>query len=331
MVRQADPPIFVPYGILFFYLLYKGSSEISGERKEGVARLEFTGCSSGTFLWCSMKNNSALQKWQRLSQKQLDTQFINALVSGLQCSPFEAAAIVDTVYKTYAPYFQINPSLKPGQMFFQVIAVDNAPSVPLSHSKQLTVTLTLDDPHEDLDIRKQAGVITLRRHRIQRVCTEAFQQGGLLTVEDLANRLFNCGERTICRDLQALRKNNIVVPLRSTIKDMGRTLSHRTAIITHWLSGHEYTEIARRTCHSVQAVKNYVDKFKRVVALAQDQYEVYTIAFLVKLAPSLVNDYIRIYQASTIIPHRKTELHSFLKKNPCMFPIHGDDDDDQTT
>jgi hypothetical protein len=275
-----------------------------------------------------MKNNSSLQKWQRLSQKQLDTQFMNALVSGLQCSPFEATAVIDTVYEIYAPYFQINPSLKPGQMFFHVISADTAASVPLSQSAQLTVTLTLDDPHEDLEIRQHAGVIALRRHRIQRVCTEAFQQGGLLTVEDLANRLFNCGERTICRDLQALRKQNIVVPLRSTIKDMGRTLSHRTAIITHWLAGDEYTEIARKTCHSIQAVKNYVDKFKRVVALAQEQYEIHTIAFLVKLSPALVTDYIHIYQDANAIPHRKSELQGFLKKNPCLSFIGGVDTND---
>ena len=278
-----------------------------------------------------MKNNSSLQKWTRLSQKQLDTQFVNALISGLQCSPFEAAAIVDTVYKIYTPYFQINPSLKPGQIFFQVIAMDNAPSVPLSNSKQLTVTLTFDDPHEDLEIRKQKGVIALRRHRIQRVCTEAFQQGGLLTVEDLANRLFNCGERTICRDLHALRKQNIIVPLRSTIKDMGRTLSHRTVIVTHWLTGHEYSEIASWTFHSIPAVKNYVDKFKRVIALSQENYDIHTIAFLVKLSAPLVEEYVRIYHSSKIVSHRKTELYSFLKKNPFPFTQQGDHSDDETT
>ena len=60
---------------------------------------------------------------------------------------------------------------------------------------------------------------------------EAFQQGGLLTVEDLAHRLLNCGERTISRDLAELESEGILLPLRSMIKDMGRALSHRELII----------------------------------------------------------------------------------------------------
>jgi len=259
-----------------------------------------------------MINNSSLQKWNRLSEKQLDTQFINEIISGLQCSPFEANAIVDSVYKIYAPYFQTNGSIKPGQILFSVLSIDNNPSVALSESKQITVTLTFDDSNEDLDIREHFGVIGLRQHRIQRVCNEAYQQGGLLTVEDLANRLFNCGERTICRDLQALRKKNIVLPLRSTIKDMGRTISHRSLIVKLWLKGKEYSDISRDAFHSVQSVKNYVDKFKRVVALSEGNYDVHTIAFLVKISSALVEEYFHIYQNSDITAHRREELKSYL-------------------
>ncbi len=262
-----------------------------------------------------MINNSSLKKFDRLSQKQLDTQFVNEIIAGLQCSPFEAAALVDTVYKVYAPYFQTNGSLKPGQILFQVVSIENSPAVALSKCQQQTVTLTLDDPKEDLSIREKAGVIALRRHRIQRVCTEAFQQGGLLTVEDLANRLFNCGERTICRDLKQLRNNKIIVPLRSTIKDMGRTISHRSLIIKLWLEGKEYSEIARESFHSLASVKNYVDKFKRAIALSEEQYDVHTIAFLVKISPPLAEEYFHIYRNNKMLAHRRKELTSFFKKN----------------
>lgn len=262
-----------------------------------------------------MVNNSSLQKWNRLAEKQLDTQFINEIISGLQCSPFEARAIVDSVYRIYAPYFQTNGSIKPGQILFQLLSIDNKASVALAESKQITVTLTFDNPIEDLKIREKEGVIGLRRYRMQRVCNEAFQQGGLLTVEDLANRLFNCGERTICRDIKHLRESNIILPLRSTIKDMGRTISHRSLIIKHWLKGREYSEISRDTFHSVTSVRNYVDKFKRVVALSEENYDVNTIAFLVKLSSPLVEEYFHLYKKYPVTQHRKKELQEFLKKN----------------
>jgi len=288
----------------------------TGEWKEGLARMEFSCFDPAIKSWGSnMINNSSLQKWERLAQKQLNRQFVNEIVQGLQCSPFEANAILDTVYKVYASYFETTGNLKPGQILFQVISIDTSSNTHLKDSKQATVTLTLDAGEEDLKIREKKGVVGLRRHRIQRVCHEAFQQGGLLTVEDLANRLINCGERTICRDLQYFRSNNIILPLRSTIKDMGRAISHRCIIVKEWLRGREYTEISRNTHHSVPAIKNYISKFKRVVSLAEEGFDTHTIAFLVKLSATVVEEYYKLYRTLNILPHRRDELKSFLKKS----------------
>jgi hypothetical protein len=263
-----------------------------------------------------MINNTSTKKWNRLNQKQLNQQFVNEIVHGLQCSPFEARAILDTVYRVYSPYFETSGTLKPGQILFQVISVEEGPSTHLADSKQVTVTLTLDAGEEDLHVREKQGVVGLRRHRIQRMCVEAFQQGGLLTTEDLANRLFNCGERTLSRDLQAMKNKNVVLPLRSTVKDMGRSISHRSVIVKEWLQGKEYTEICQSTHHSVGAVKNYIEKFKRAISLAEEGFDVHTIAFLVKLSAPLVEQYYQLYQSLEIVPHRKAELKSFLKKRP---------------
>ncbi len=96
---------------------------------------------------------------------------------------------------------------------------------------------------------------------------------------------------------------------------MGRTISHRSIIVKHWLKGKEYSEISRDTFHSIQSVKNYVDKFKRVIALSEENYDVHTIAFLVKLSAPLVEEYFNIFKKSDITAHRRKELQSFIKKN----------------
>lgn len=262
-----------------------------------------------------MINNSSLTKWDRLESKNLDNQFVIKMIHGLDCSPFEASAILETVYGVYDNYFETNSSLKPGQIRLQLVATTAGASEKLKEATQITVTLTLNDDGEDLEIRKQQGVVGLRRHKIERLCREAFDQGGLLTVEDLAYRVFNCGERTICRDLEYFRKHDILIPLRSTVKDMGRTLSHKLLIIKHWAQGKEYSEINRDTHHSLPAVQNYIDKFKRTIALANEGYDVNRIAFLLKLSANLVEQYYEIYQKIEFVPHRKQELESFLKKN----------------
>lgn len=262
-----------------------------------------------------MINNSSLLKWERLSQKQLDTQFINILKKGMNCSSFEASAIKNVVYDVYHPFFDNLGTLNPGQMLFEVVSIENGPQRQLSDCKMVSVIITLDAGISDLEVKKVLGVIGLRRHRLQRVANEAFQQGGLLTVEDIANRLLNCGERTVCRDIKALKEQNIVLPLRSTIKDMGKAITHRTLIVKHWLLGLEYTEIARRTSHSVNSVANYVDKFKRVVCLAKSNHEINTIAFLVKISPYLAQQYYDLHQNIKAAEYRNEELNDLVKKN----------------
>ena len=261
-----------------------------------------------------MINNSSIHKWDRLKQKQQDTQFINKLQMGMNCSMFEAKAILNLVYEVYDPFFDNSASMKPGQIKFEVVGVDNSPKEKLSDCQIKSVLLTHDGGEEDLLIRQHKGVIELRQHRLQRICNEAFQQDGLLTVEDLANRLLNCGERTITRDIQALKQRDIVLPLRSTIKDMGRAITHRELIIKHWLLGMEYSEISRRTNHSIEAIANYVDKFKRVICLAKENYEIHTIAFFVKISQTLAKQYYHLYTTMDIVAHRKKELDELLKK-----------------
>jgi hypothetical protein len=262
-----------------------------------------------------MINNSSLQKWDRLKQKQLDTQFTNKLLQGMNCSQFEAKAILNAVYATYQPFFDNASAMKPGQALFEVVSIENNAQKKLSDCSMISVILTLDAGEEDLLVKKQDGVQGLRRHRLERIVNEAFQQGGLLTVEDIANRLLNCGERTLCRDIKAFKDLDIVLPLQSTIRDMGKSVTHRALIIKHWLSGKEYTEIARATNHSIDAVANYVDKFKRVVCLAKNNFEIKTIAFLVKLSPSLTEEYYNIFRNAKAVPHRKEELEEIVKKS----------------
>jgi len=108
---------------------------------------------------------------------------------------------------------------------------------------------------------------------------------------------------------------NIALPLRSAIRDMGKSITHRSLIVKEWLLGLEYTEIARKTHHSVDAVANYVDKFKRVICLAKNNYELKTVAFLVKLSPSLTEEYYRLYQSLEAVPHRKEEIDDLVKKS----------------
>lgn len=261
-----------------------------------------------------MINNTSLKKWTRLSAKNLDNQFEQEIIAGMNCSNFEAKAILDTVHKVYVDFFECSEALPPGKAKFVVLSAENSPAKSLKSAEKVTVTLTINDDNEDLQIKQELGCIALRKHRLERICNEAFIQGGLLTVEDIANRIFCCGERTIVRDLKSLREQGVFIPLRSSIKDMGRALSHRSLIIKEWVAGSEYSDISRKTNHSIAAINNYVRKFKQVVALMKDGYDMHSIAFLTKISRQLCYEYIDIYTHADIVAARQEELIELLKK-----------------
>jgi hypothetical protein len=266
-----------------------------------------------------MINNTNFAHWDRLKAKSLDTQFSNEMINGLNCSPFEAEAIVEKVHEIYTPLWEERPGPKLGQIQMVVVDASVGPNVPLAKAKQRMVTLTLQAGSEDLEFRKGRSVPALRRKRMGRMCEEAFQQGGLLTLEDLAN-LFNCGVRTLVNDLRTLRQDHRVPPLRSTMKDMGRAVTHRRLIIQLWLEGFEYSEIARKACHSLDSVTNYVDKFKRCTALFGAGFDLATTALLVNISPALAQQFQQIRAELRGVPHRLQELEDFLKKNPVLNP-----------
>lgn len=130
-----------------------------------------------------------------------------------------------------------------------------------------------------------------------RIAKEAKEQGILLTLEDFAysqnpvDKIFNCGYRTACRDLEWLRTRGIQLPLRSEQKDIGRSLTHRVKAVELYMERKSYTQIGRQMNHSLEAVKNYLNKFTRVAALTELGHSIAEIAFVVQISSYLVREY----------------------------------------
>jgi len=156
----------------------------------------------------------------RLSAKTLEESFKEKMRKGLGCSNFEAEAALETVKEVFFP--RNIEDIGPGQMVILAISCKEPVSRPLRDCRFLPVVLTLHAGEEDDRLRRKEGVEALRRRQLLRMATEALEQGALLTAEDFAYRIFNCGKRTISRDLAALREAGEVVPLRSQQKDVGR-------------------------------------------------------------------------------------------------------------
>src|SRR6516165_2432507 len=232
----------------------------------------------------------------RFDAKTLDSMFRRRIEEGANCSPFVSRAILATVKEGFA----IGPEepdhhLGLGRIRLLVVAAQEPAGKPLAACQKVSVLLTLDAGPEDYQVRLAHGVEGLRRCRILRVTAEAREQGGLLSYEDLAFRLFNCGVRTIVRDVQALRRRGIEVPARGQQQDIGPGQTHRVQAVRLYLKGLEANEIARRLYHTLGSIENYITTFARIVLLANKGYSDDEIAFVIRRSSPLVAAYRQLY------------------------------------
>jgi len=247
-----------------------------------------------------MIRQPAREQLNRLTVKTLDQVFIMRVKEGLGCSQFEAEALTDLVKEVYFPWLSQPEAIQAGQLAMTAVSVDEPGHKPLSKCKMVPVVLTLYAGEEDhqyrLSQKGPKGTVALRQRQIERMAQEALDQGALLTAEDFAFRIFNCGLRTISRDLKALTGRDVVVPLRSQQKDAGRALSHRVQAVELYLKRHTFTQIRQRIHHSLPAIANYVVTFAVVVAHTRDGHSVDEIAFLMQISPALVRQYQELYE-----------------------------------
>ncbi len=246
-----------------------------------------------------MIRQPSVEQEQRLTVKTLDQVFVARVQAGLGCSLFEARALTELVKEVYFPWLAQPEAVHAGQLAITAVSADEPGHKPLAQCKMVPVILTLYAGEEDFQCRQAAGkrgVAALRQRQIARMAQEALDQGALLTAEDFAFRIFNCGLRTISRDLKALAAQDIVVPLRSQQKDAGRALSHRVQAVELYLQRYTFTQIQRRIYHSLPAIANYVVTLALVVAHTQDGHSVDEIAFLMQISASLVRQYQTLYQ-----------------------------------
>jgi len=241
------------------------------------------------------RRNRKKETLQRLSFKTLDAKFLQEIRHGLNCSPFEAEAVLQVAKEVYFPFVdQDTPTPPPGKITLMAVGADEPAGKPVADCEKQTVCLTLHRGPDDDRLFHQQGPAAFRQARIPELCQEALSQGGLLTCEDLAYRVFFVSPRTITRDLKVLRqaKAGVMIPLRSTVHDIGPVLTHRTEIVRLALVGKTTSQICRILRHSPQAVGNYLATFARCVQLARRQMQAGQIAFLLRRGRGLIQKYL---------------------------------------
>jgi DNA-binding CsgD family transcriptional regulator len=257
---------------------------------------------------------------ERLDSKTLDARFTTEIQQGLSCSPFESQAVLGVVKEVYFPFLSAEATeLAPGRISLIAVAADEPAGKPVVDCQKQTVCLNLHRGRIDDLLFQKHGPAGFRQARLLDLCQEALSQGALLTAEDLAYRVFFVTPRTISRDLKAVRQAqpNVLIPMRSTVHDLGPVLTHRTQIIRLALQGKTTSQICQIMHHSPEAVANYLSTFTRCAQLASNKMQAGQIAFLLRRGVSLIKAYLKILVECKRDRNMAYHLNELLRLGSC--------------
>ncbi len=224
---------------------------------------------------------------RRIREKNIDTQLLNELREGYGYPPAIAQSIVDTVQKVLeAP---LSKCTNIGVISYLAVPKSAGAGAKLKDVTMKTVHLSVSS-NEDSGILKQHGIAALRQAKILRLTEEAYDQGALLSIEDLATLLCS-SVRTVEYDLKHLREKELAVRTRGQVKGIGLRASHKAWIVELYLNGLEMDDLVLRTKHSEQAIGNYIESFKRVAFMTERGMPKDEIAFSLGASKSLVEQY----------------------------------------
>lgn len=230
---------------------------------------------------------------KRLESKNAKNAIIQKLAQDFNLTPI----IAEAFYQQFSLYFQehANIALSSGEVAYEAVSADEPAGKHIRLTRKVTVKLRLMEINSDFDVLANYGLAGLRRHRIERLTRQAYDQNALLSYEDLAMML-TTSPATVKRDILALKTEGKFIMTRGSKLDMGPGLSHKTIILDMYFKGYTFTEIELKTNHSETSVKRYLSDFIQVATLIKQNFSSGQIRLIAQKSDRLVREYTQIYE-----------------------------------
>jgi len=228
-------------------------------------------------------------EYDRLRKKTREHEFVDRLEREFEFSPRESCGVLEVV----GEMFFDNREIGAGQIECTCVSAEEGPGKTIEELKKVRVKLTRE-LMSDREVQERLGDSAMRKVQILRMTEEAYDQGGLLTQEDVG-RILGVSSRTIRRDVEELMQKKVKLFLRGLQRDIGKGISHKVWIVGLYLEWKTYSEIERITGHSVGAIKTYLNDFSRVLmARERGIRSAKEIGFYVGRTQHLVEEYLQL-------------------------------------
>ncbi len=207
-----------------------------------------------------------------------------------------------------------------GQVLYFGVSSDEPPGTPLSEAQLHPVVLDYVVP-EDWSLVDRDSPGALKWERLQRLVTGAYQQGAALSLPDIAY-LLGLSTDAVANAMDD--HDNVVLPTRGRVSDMGPTLSHAEKIIDLYMWGYTETEIKHRTGHSYPSIERYLIDFSRVAYLTRRGLPAPAIRQATGLSKRTVNKYVHLYAeySGPDFAFRMARIMAIAEAHPKKAPIN---------
>jgi hypothetical protein len=209
-----------------------------------------------------------------------------------------AEAMIARILETMEAFVAPTAVLQPGQLLWMAVINDGHKHAfkPLRETPQVPVILDFLTDQELQALADGESFITLRRQRHARLLQRAYAQGGALSHTDLS-ALTLTSESQVAQDVAHVQESEeLLLPYRGTVHDVGPTLSHKTAVARLLEAGYLEPEIGRQLSppHDLRSVERYAQAYKNTLKLLERDFSPQDISGILSLSLRLVQEYIAI-------------------------------------
>jgi len=184
--------------------------------------------------------------------------------------------------------------IKPGQILWN--ALDKHTRADSPKVKFVPVILTLVNHNDIENYVRGDKVKIIARNTVARIIKEAYEQGGILSMRDIALLTLRNDPWVSKMRIEYEQENNVVLPHTGALHDMGSCLTHKEQIIYKVLvEKKDSSLVAIETNHSQKAVDHYLQNYHRVITVYKNNPDITHISFVTKISKYVIHQYINIY------------------------------------
>ena len=177
--------------------------------------------------------------------------------------------IADKLLEIFYANHKDTKHIKPGQILWN--AIDKNTRADSPRMKTVPVILTMVDQEDIYRLENGSPISEFRQHVIARITQEAFSQGGLLSMRDIALMMSSHHSYLSKQRKNYELKNNKVLPHTGNLHDVGTCITHKYQILYKYVVEKKSPlKISYETNHSIKAVESYLRDYNRVKTLYLD-------------------------------------------------------------